>query len=242
MSFSRTHEGMPNARGDSTRPRFHMASVHDEAASASAGHPVHRDEERVQYLMPGSFNQPVMRVTDEHRHRWPREYAAFQAGNTISTTGMPIEAWPLLTRAQVAELKAMEIHTVEQCATLNDEVMGRTRTMGIRKIRELAAAYLDDAEAGKQVAELTRLNDLLETRNAEVEGKLKLQAAAIERMQQQILQMGQSLTPAQTYVPMDHDPQGRVAQAVPLPAAQPSALDSLAMPRRPVRKAAEAVA
>lgn len=231
MSFSRTHESLPNLRGDSTRPRFHIAPIQDEALTAREGRPMFRDEERVQYLMPGSFNQPVFRVTQEHKDRWPREYAAFKAGHTISHAGTPLEVWPLMTPGRIAELKALEIHTVEQAASLNDAVLNKIG-IGGQGLKRAAMAYLDDAEAMKMTTELTRLNELLESRNAELQSKLDAQAAAIERLQSQMLQRMDAPSTDQTFVPGHHDPVEIARQGGAQPPRAASAMDSFEAPAR----------
>ena len=106
--FTRTNSFSPTTR-DPVQPRFHIEPIVDEVASASAGRPIYRNEERVQFIMPGSPNQPVFRVTDEHRQRWGEAYAAFKRGEATATEGTPLEQWPILTRAQVLEMKALGI-------------------------------------------------------------------------------------------------------------------------------------
>src|SRR4029077_1175917 len=109
--FTRTNSFAPSTR-DSVQPRFHIEPVVDEIASADQGRPIFRNEERVQFIMPGSPNQPVFRVSDEHRQRWAEQYAAFKRGEEMAVDGTPLEQWPILTRGQVLELKAIGIYTV----------------------------------------------------------------------------------------------------------------------------------
>ncbi len=231
MSYTRTHESLPNQRGDSTRPRFHIHAVQDEAATARNGRPMFRDEERVQFLQPGSHNSFVARVTDEHRNRWPKEYAAFKAGHTMAMEGTPLEQWPFMTPGRIAELKALEIHTVEQCAALNDAILHRIGING-RGLKQAAAAYLDDAEAMKTTTELLRVRELLETRNAELEAKLAVQAEAIERLQQQMLQRMDMPPTAQSYVPAMHDPAEHARQSAHVEDGGASAMDNFPVPKR----------
>lgn len=233
--FQRTHDSLPNSRGDGTRPRFHIAAVQDEAASAAASAPIFRDEERVQHLIPGSFNSHVERVNDSHRQRWPAEYAAFKGSTTMSETGTPLEQWPLMTPAMVAMFKAMNVHTVQQCAVLNDEVLSRTGGTGIRRIKDAAAAFLDDADAAKITTDALRRAELAEMRTAQVESQLVIQAKAIEQLQGQLLNLGNTLSGGQTYVPGQHDPVEQARQFAPPQVhheAPVSALDTFQAPIR----------
>lgn len=222
---------MPNARRDRIVPRFHIETVLDQAASDIAGRPVFRDEERVQYLMAGHLNQPVERVTDEHRRRWPDEYKQFKATGEMLLTGMPVEHWAMLTRAQAIELKALGVHTVEQVADLSDALMHRLNTGG-RKLKNAAIAFLDDAEANKLVTQLTDQNTRFEQRNTELEQKLDIQAKAIEALQAQLLMANNAQPAAHTYVPAQHDPLAQAIAAAPPATIAAPALDSFAEPVR----------
>ncbi len=77
-------------------PRFFIETMRDENASRQNGREMFRDEERVEIVMPGNpYTRPVMRVTDEHRQIWPKQYEAFKAGQEIAIDGTPLEAWAL---------------------------------------------------------------------------------------------------------------------------------------------------
>lgn len=166
---------------DSTQPRFHFEEVMNEAASAAQGRPIYVSEERVQFLMPGSPNQPVFRVNDEHRQRWPEQYAAFKKGEEHAVDGTPLEQWPLLTRAMVLELKGVGILTVEQCADLPDALLHRINMAG-RQIRDHAKAYLDDAAAIAFATKLERENDALHARVASAERQVEEMRELLERI------------------------------------------------------------
>src|ERR1700741_4865537 len=142
--YTRTGTFSPSTR-DPVQPRFHIEPVVDAVASAPAGRPIYRNEERVQFIMPGSPNQPVFRVTDEHRQRWAEAYAAFKRGEEMTADGTPLEQWPTLTRAQVLELKAMGVYSVEQASQLPDTAVQRIGRGGYA-LRERAKAYLDEAD------------------------------------------------------------------------------------------------
>src|SRR6266567_5625168 len=103
MFYARTN-GAPQAGRDSTIPRFHIEAIDDPAASAAAGRPIFRPQERVQLINPGNTNSPVEIVNDGHRERWPEHYARFKAGEEFSAEGTPLEQWPFLRKVNVLEL------------------------------------------------------------------------------------------------------------------------------------------
>lgn len=200
MSFSRQAPVMPSSRTEPI-PRFHIEPVQDEGASAAAGHPVFRDEERVEIILPGNpFTRPVKIVTDEHRQRWPREYAAFKAGTTMAQDGTPLEQWPMMTPAMVKQLKFLEIHTVEQCAALDDNALGRI-PIGGRQIKNAAIAYLDDAASQKMTTELSRAMEIRDAENATLRGQVEQLGSLLEGLQREIQLLRQAPSAADTFMP-----------------------------------------
>jgi hypothetical protein len=204
--YTRTNGADPRAPSNNVWPRFFTDIVPDEIASVREGRRCFREEERVEIYMPGNnLNIPVHRVTDEHRQRWPKEYEAFKAGREPVLNGTPIEEWPALNRAQVAELKYLNFRTVEEIADANDLSLQRIG-MGGRTLRDRAKAFLDDAHA---IAVVEKTTAELDKRNAENES-LKMQVAQqgelLGRLQAQLIAMQNAPNPLQTHIPGQHDP------------------------------------
>jgi hypothetical protein len=163
-------------------PRFFMDEVLNALASEREGRPIYLEEERVELNYPGNpYTKPVMRVTDEHRQRWPEEYEAFKSGQEVAVHGTPLEQWPVLKRSMVLELKALGFHTVEQIRDMNDHAVQRVPMYG-RKMKELAAAYLDDAVAA---AALSKAQVDIDRRDAQI-AALRLQ---VENLTSQMAEM-----------------------------------------------------
>ena len=237
--------GMAQNGRDPIIPRFYMEAVHDVVASEHAGRAIFRDEERVELIIPGGLNQPVKRVTDEHRQRWPEQYKAFKAGITQSADGTPIEQWALLSRAQVAELKALNIHTIEACASIKDSDMHRL-PMGAKAIRNAAQVWLDDAQAMALTNQLSSQNERLEIRVAELEALVKQQSEMMAQWHVQRMQVADAPNALQAMAPMQADPMEALRQAAPMEAPAASSLDGLELmrrrPGRPRKEDAEAAA
>lgn len=214
------------------RPIFKLDQVQDEAASQMAGRPIYREVERVEILMPGGFNQPVFNVTDAHRQRWPREYEAFKKGQEVAIEGTPIDHWAFLSRAMVHELKALNVFTVEQCATLSDTALQRIG-MGGRQIRNAAVAYLDDAAAMAQTSQLTAENERLSQRVAELDAQVRSMNDLLAQIHANQMQVANTPNPLLTTAPMSLDPieQARQMQSPPQ-LAPTSSLASLGEVRR----------
>lgn len=222
---------------DSVIPRFHIEPVKDELASHAAGRDIYREEERVQFIMPGNPHQPVERVTDVHRERWKEQYAAFKRGQDMAIEGTPLETWPILSRAQVLEMKAMGLYTVEQCAGMSDLATQKISPGGSR-IRELAKAYLDDAEAGALNARLCADKEQLEARVAAQDRQIAELKELVERIHGQQMAAANAPNAIMAHTPGLNDPMEALRQSAPV--AQPAAsslggLDALPVRRRPGR-------
>jgi hypothetical protein len=232
FTFMRSHD-MRAQNHDPIRPRFHLAEVQDEAATAAQGRPIFRTVERVEILIPGGLNSPVQNVTDNHRQRWPEAYQRFKQSNEVAIEGTPIDQWAVLSRAQVAELKALNVFTVEQCANLNDNVITRIG-MGGNAIRNAAKAYLDDAEHMKMVTHMTRELDLRDSRITELETAIKAQNEVIGQLQASMTMRNTEVPGMNIPAPVSVDPLAGMRQPN---EATASSLDNLAVRRRPGRPA-----
>jgi hypothetical protein len=206
-----------------------MDSERDGLASVQAGRDIFRSVERVRIVIPGAVASIVVKnVDDSHRERWPEAYAAFKRGQEAPLQGMPLEEWPILNKAAIAELHHLQIRTVEELAGLSD-VAVQGIGMGGQLLRERARAWFDDAEHEALTNKLLTENDTLRSRVSTLEQQ-------VEALGQQMLQMASAaqhqrdaVPLAHAYVPGQHDPV-ELAKGAPgvMPPAPGSALDQLA--------------
>lgn len=143
---------------------FYRRAVPNPFASKEEGRPVYDEKDFVKIMMPGnkyaSIDTPV---TEEHRRRFPTQWAQYQSGQAQAVTGTPLEVWPQATIGLVATLKAMNITTVEQLAEMSDT--NAMNIMGNHDLRRRAKAFL---EAAKGEAVNTKLEAELEKRDLEI--------------------------------------------------------------------------
>lgn len=161
--------------------RFYVKPKQNTVKSAEAGRPIFDEIEMVEVIVAGDkhfrphfpAHEPTVTYdaatkTEDRRtwaERYPEEYRAFKLQGHQAVTGTPLEAWPILTRAQVAEMKALEIFTVEQIADMNDRnrhILGPAA----RQLIAQARTYIDRA---KEAATPQRLAAENEELRAEVE-------------------------------------------------------------------------
>lgn len=159
---------MAGAKDYRVEPRFHSKSVQLDFKSREAGRPIFEDQEFVTIVIPGL--RTVMldeRVSDEHRTRWPEQYAAFKAGREAPLEGTPLREWPVgaMTASKADELAYFHIRTVEQLAALGDDKL-QNLGMGSRELRERARVWLDVAKNGG--AALEKMQATIERLSADV--------------------------------------------------------------------------
>lgn len=161
-------------------PRFYNKAVQNKAESDKAGRPIFRDVEYVEIRIAGDKGSIVCRkVRDEDRQRWPEVYERFKKQQETAIEGTPVEEWPVLTASQAAELKALNIFTVEALAELKDSGLANLG-MGARDLQAKAKAYIAASEdtsvvqqQASQIADLERQVEFLKQQIQEIGEKPK---------------------------------------------------------------------
>ena len=247
--YSRTY-GAPAAQ---LRGEFFMDTVKNVRASLEAGREIFGEVERVRIIIPGAIASIVVKnVTDEHRERWPEAYRAFRAGQEPALAGTPLEEWPVLNKAMVAELKHLQIRTVEELAGLSDIAVQHIG-MGGQVLRERARVWLDDAQHEALTNRYLHENDQLRGEIAALKNQVEQLSRHLLLLSDASRQRRDAPPALQTYIPGEEDPveqaktaPGAIGARLPgIPGAQPapSALDALAAsgarPRRERRPVSE---
>jgi hypothetical protein len=162
-----------NDQPKTIRPRFYKEATLNEARTKAEGRPIYDDVEYVEVNYPGDRLQRLVRLADDpisnggpsYAKLYPDYYAAFKRGESRAVSGTPLEAWPILTTASVAELKASNILSVDELAEVSDGNIGKLGP-GARDLREQARAFLDSAKGGANVAamaqEISNLKKMVE--------------------------------------------------------------------------------
>jgi hypothetical protein len=232
-----------NADANRVKPRFHMQEEEDPRASQSAGRPIYKQREMVEILMPGNaWNRPDVYVTDEHKQRWPDEYAAFKKGIELAPHGTPLEHWPRLKRNQVLELKAKGFATVEELADMSDTI-GQQLGMGWMQLRAIAKAFIDEGAKHALEEKLMAENNKLAGQVEGMKGELENMRALMAQMHGELMEKRNAPNEIQTFMTPQHDlpePEAptisslaEFAQERPV---DPGHADAIAPQRRKVRK------
>jgi hypothetical protein len=159
---------------------FRTEAVQNLAKTRDEGRPIFEDTPFITIHFPGDktkrIDRPVKLDDDvdgpSDLNRFPKQWARFKANEEQAADGLPVQQWPVLSKSQALELKAMGIHTVEQMAALPETGLN---WLGARELREQAKAWLDKAGAHAAEARLVAEN-----------GQLKEQLAALSHQMQEL--------------------------------------------------------
>ena len=177
--------------------RFYKREVKQEAESAQAGRPIYKEFDFIHICVPGDqLTEIDTYVNDSHKQRFPIHWAAYQnrvGADDEQIVGTPLKEWPLVSRSQAEELRAMKFPTVESVANASDQQiqrLGMAAGMSPYAFRDKAKAFLsratEDAEVSKRAEELAFLKQ--ELANKELENvKMKQETEAkLAQMQEQM--------------------------------------------------------
>ena len=141
---------------------FYVRPIKNAFRSEQEGRPIFEEREYIKIIVPGDSKTTVdCPVTEEFRGRFEKQYEKFKKGLEQAVEGTPLEMWPQMTVGLCAELKAMNVITVEQLAALDDSKA--QRIMGSYDLRRKAQLFLDaakgEADNNKIAAELQKRDD-----------------------------------------------------------------------------------
>ena len=136
-----------------------------------------REVEFVQWTRKGSngatTEDKVARVKRDTL-KWPvleRFYEHWKKGQDAPVDGTPLEAWPGITREQIAVLKSVHLGSIEDFASASDGVLDKLNIPAIRGLQQKAKAFLanrSSAAAAAAIAERDERIAFLETQLAEL--------------------------------------------------------------------------
>lgn len=158
---------------------FEVRAEEDRSASIEAGYYVARDIDYAIITPAGSKDRVEQKVGEwfaklreqVQQERFPAEWLArytenykiWKSGQEVPLNGTSVKNWPMLSPAQRSTLLTLNVHTVEDLAVANEEVIARLG-MGGRALRDKAQEWLasKDNGAGKQAEQIVAQKVALE--------------------------------------------------------------------------------
>lgn len=157
---------------------FSIEPVKNERRSTEEGRPIFEEKEYITIRIAGDTKtvrkRPVKHTWDggtpPDPERWPRQYQAFKNQQSQEAVdGTPLHEWAMISKTDVMSLKALNIHSVEQLASLGENNM---QWFGARQMRDKAIAWLESAKAGAGVSQLQQRLEQLEADNLALKSQL----------------------------------------------------------------------
>ena len=162
---------------------FKYSAIKNEAKSAIEGRPIYDDIEICELRYPGSRNigvypalafarwvidQSGEQVSQTYAERFPRQYQQFKAHALQTKSGTPLQQVPFLTEARRAEMRALNVYTVEQLAATDGTEL-KNLGPGGRDLKNKAIEFLEESKANSGNTQLAAELEALRARNAVLE-------------------------------------------------------------------------
>lgn len=139
----------------------------------------------VEETYPEAYPHPIHGKARRNEMIWQRygRYIEKYKGSTQGTVqaGTPIEAWPMVTRAQVAMLKHNCVYSVEALAGLTDQQVVAIGIDG-RKLVQQAKDWVANASNSQAAAEAQERERRMETRFQALEERYNELASALDAL------------------------------------------------------------
>jgi hypothetical protein len=177
--------------------RFYKKPVQQEQESLDAGRPIYKEFDFVHICVAGdTLTEIDTYALASHKQRFPMQWANYMnrvGANDEEVVGTPVAEWPLVSKSQAEELRAMKFFTVESIASASDQQlqrMGMAAGMSPYAFRDKAKAFLNlattSAETDKRENEINALKEELAKKDLET-AKMKQETdAKLAQMQDQM--------------------------------------------------------
>jgi len=104
--------------------KFHKKAIHNKFKSEQENRQVYEDVDWINIKIPGDKTSEVSRkVREDDKERFEVQWENYQGREEAKLNGVPLDALPGISPAQVANLKALKVETVEQLANLHEKAI-----------------------------------------------------------------------------------------------------------------------
>ena len=184
---------------------FHKKPVQNNFMSEKEGRPIYDDVDMVRINVPGDALTTIEAIVrEDHKRRFPLQWAIFKnqnSGDQLLAGKTPLEHWPRLSPAQVAELKHLKFLAIEDIANASDtqlQAIGMCGGMSPFAFRDIAVRFLklaaDEASGSKHDEKL----NAVEAENA----ALRAQMASFEARFAELAAKSNSAPPEASAAPV----------------------------------------
>lgn len=158
--------------------KFFVQAVENPKKTREAGRPIYEDKEYISIRFPAdnkrTLEAPAHEIhydanTRQHwtyAERFAAIYREFKDHSRVLLSGTPVDEAPFLTAAKRSELKALNIHTLEQLVAMPDRGLNRLGMDGTDLVDQ-AKSFLDVAKGSAEVNELRAMVEKLQAQIAQ---------------------------------------------------------------------------
>jgi myosin-crossreactive antigen len=177
--------------------RFYKRAVKQDQESLDAGRDIYKEFDFVHICVAGdTLTEIDTYALNNHKVRFPIQWAQYMnrvGADDEEVVGTPVSEWPLVSKSQAEELRALKFKTVESVAGASDaqlQRMGMAAGMSPYAFRDKAKAFLNlatnAAETDKRETEINALKEELAKKELET-AKMKAETdAKLAQMQEQM--------------------------------------------------------
>lgn len=161
--------------------QFRTDAVLNPAKSTKEGRPIYDDVDMIIIRTPGSQLTSIVAPVKHYMDRFGDKYNKWKVTREQAVSGTPLEAFPLLLNkpSLIAELKAINVFTVEQLATLSD--VSKQHIMGAHELSRRAADWIVLSKNQADVAEKAELQSQVAAMQAQIAELLAAQNKPAKR-------------------------------------------------------------
>lgn len=158
--------------------RFFRKAKQDSEETAKQGRPIFSEVDYVQIMVPGDRTSTIVRpVGPADLIRFSKQYEHWKKTQEEEMhAGTPLEAWGIMSLAQIEEYRYFGVRTIDQMASLRDDVC--QKIMGGTSLKQKAIAFLvlakDEAPMRKVQAELDARDIKIAALTAAIEDQGKI--------------------------------------------------------------------
>ena len=185
--YGATEQAMnQNSLDETLLVKFYIRPYQNQQKSKEAGREIWEDVTFISIKVPGDRDSEVDRPLREgDKNRFPRHWQQFQIRESQEIMeGTPLSEWAGIQGSQVAELKFLNVVTLEQLIAMSDTNAQNIR--GIYALKEKATAFLKNAEEGLAVEALEEQKKI----NAELLARLKVLESNLEQSPEDLPKRG----------------------------------------------------
>lgn len=163
---------------------FKNHPVKNEAKTAKEGRPIYDDMEICEIRIAGSRSVSAFPATSTshwiedpqsgenvpvtYAERFQRQYRQFKEMSAQTKSGTPLSQVPFLTEARRAELRALNIYTIEALAAVDGQELKNLGSGG-RDLKNKAMEYIEESKSNAPNMTLLAELDALKAKNAILE-------------------------------------------------------------------------